>query len=375
MADFAMYGPEASPMRLIEGDEAANFQKIAAGQHSAALTQKVNEEMARAKQIQSAFQGQDTDPNAPASVQIFKNAARMTQLGHPQEAAKMLAEGTLAASREAMTGAHQAQGLLTRARAFDELEQAQARNYQGVKSQQEFDLANAVWEQQTGKPSPYAGLQWSPQLMDHITSKGLSAKDNALMEYERGKAKEGVAAEQSLTELRKARAEAARAQAALSETRGKHLEKTGGPGAKDIGMPTKEAFNMAARAIFADYPDISDQDARRLADIVANEALAIRKGQPGLDQATAMKRALDAHRTEIQVLEVPEKGLFPAAKRAVGMGGTKRQQAYRPTTADGAADVPEVARKGMAYQNGKRYRLPDGRVGVRKDGGFEIVGE
>ena len=48
MADFAMYGPEASPMRLIEGDQAANFQKIAAGQHSAALTQKVNEEMARA---------------------------------------------------------------------------------------------------------------------------------------------------------------------------------------------------------------------------------------------------------------------------------------------------------------------------------------
>lgn len=362
-------------MRLIESDEAQNFQRIAAAQHSQALTQKTLEELGRAKQIRNAFSSQTYDPNAPASARIFSDASRLSQLGMPSEAADLLVKGSLAATREATAAATKSQETLTRAKAFDEIAQAEARHFQGVKSQADFDTANAVWTHLTGQPSPYTGQQWSPGLIDYIREKGMSAKESALFEYEKQKAKAGAESAAALTELRKAREEAALAQANLTKSREGALTKAGGPGAKDIGMPTKEAFNMAARSILADYPDLTDADVRRLSDVVANEALAIRKSQPGLDQATATRRALDAHRTEIQVLEVPEKGVLAEGKRALGMGGTKRQQAYKPTTVGGSTDIPEVARKGMVYQTGKRYRLPDGRIGVRKDGGFEIVGE
>jgi hypothetical protein len=364
MSDFNMYGPEASPTRLIENDEAQNFQRIAAAQHSQALTQKTMEELGRAKKIRDAFQGQNYDPNAPASQRIFTDASRLSQLGYPQEAAKMLTEGTLAASREAMTSAHQAQGALAKAKGFDEIAQAQARNYQGVTDQKTFDLANAVWSHQTGQPSPFIGMQYTPQLKDYIISQGLNAKDVALMDYEKGKAKEAVSAEKSLTDLRNARAEAARAQAELSRTRGDKLEKVGGPGAKDIGMPPKDATKLAMRAILDVEPELVNDSVRRLADVITGEAQEIKKTQRDLTWDKAIQRALEAHKSEILTDAIPEKGGMAQVQRAVGIGGTKPVRVYRPTVAGGGTDIPEIATKGSAYKPGKSYRFPDGRVGV-----------
>jgi hypothetical protein len=375
MSDWAMAGPEQSPGRLIEQDAVKNFGQMAQANYTNTLASKQQEELNRAKKIASAFSNpESTDPNAKPLTpdqQIYKDADKLRSLGYPEQAAKVVAEGALTATRLATEQSVKSQQHLRQIQSADDTLTAVSGYYDGVTSQEEFDRANGVVNAVTGVPSPLAGQTWSPHLASVLKNSQMTARQRALLPYEQGKLEAAAAAADALARARAERSKQYDAELALKREKAERDGKNGGAGGKDVGAPTRGELEQAARAVRDRYTELPSEDLIRYSDLIASDARAIRKQNPGVSQDEAIQRAIETHSDKITEVLVSEKVL--GSEMLGGLLGKNRpQQKFSRSPVARPSAFPKAV-PGMKYIEGQRYTLPNGKVGIRAKGGFNLV--
>ena len=382
--DWSMAGPEASPVRLAEQDAYRNFGQMAQANYTNVLARKQEDEMDRQKKVAAAFARPDTTkPDGTpltGAERIFSDAEKLRNLGMPEEAGKLISEGALTASREAATKSAQSKERIDALKGADDVFSSIATFYDGVTDQASFDKANAIVTATTGMPSPLMGQQYSPRLIQQLKQSQMTARQRALLPYEVQKAQNQVDSIRSLMDYRKARLDQYERALALRTEKQDRDSKAGGPNAKDIGSPTETEVVQSGGLIRQAYPDLPREDLAHYSYLIASEARRIRKQNPGISAEEANQQALQENAAAIQEIVTTEKVLGVEALGAA-LGRTRTTPRYTPRPAPKPAGspapakdtaIPEVARKGMKFQEGKLYLLPNGKKGIRKGNGFEI---
>lgn len=382
MADWSMAGPEASPVRLIEQDAYRNFGQMAQANYTNVLATKQTDEMARQKALAAAFAQPgktkpDGTPLTPAE-QTFSDADKLRSLGMPEEAAKVTADGALIAARDAAAKASESNARLNAIKGADDALTGIASYFEGVADQASFDKANGIVSAMTGMPSPLMGQQYSPQLIQTLKQSTMTARQKALLPYEVDKARAQADSQRSLIDYRRSRLAQYDQQLRDRREKADRDAKAGGGKATDIGNPTEVEVVQSGSLVRQRYPELPREDLAHYSYLVASEARRIRKQNPGISAEAANQRALEEQADTIQEIVTVEKVLGSEALGAA-VGRTRPVPRYTPRipapNAPKPADnrIPEVAKKGMTFREGNLYLLPDGRKGVRKGNGFEIV--
>ena len=380
--DWSMAGPEASPVRLVEQDAFRNFGQMAQANYTNVLAQKQTDEMDRQKKIAAAFANPSTTkPDGTPlsqSEMIFNDAEKMRNLGMPEEAAKLGSEGALTASREVAARVAESKSRLDAIKGADDTLTAISQFFDGVTDQAGFDRANAMVTAVTGMPSPLMGRPYSPEIVGQLKRAQMTARQRAMLPYEVQKAQAQAESIRSLMAYRKARL--GQYQAIIDARREKDSsdKKAGGTNTKDVGNPTEVETVQAAGMIRQAYPDLPREDLGHYSYLIAAEARRIRKQNPGISAEEANRRAMEEQAPSIQEIVTTEKVLGSEAIGAA-VGASRKVPRYQPRPGPapkppaGETQIPEVAKKGMKFQEGKLYLLPNGKKGIRKGNGFELV--
>lgn len=191
--------------------------------------------------------------------------------------------------------------------------------------------ANALFTMQTGKPSPFADEEYSPELVAMIQDAVVSQKDRALINA--AVAREAASnasskANEALVPLRKA-------QERLADTRSRALEKVGAVGKQ----PKAEDLRAVSDLINAEYLGaVTPEDARILARPVAERMLQL-QSELNLTRSEAAQRAFT---------EARSRGDFGGLRQRTRMKGDSDNPLEMPSTQD-------ALRPNMYYQGKGKY--------------------
>lgn len=173
----------------------------------------------------------------------------------------------------------------------------------GVHDEASWKQANAMYQLQTGKPTPYANLPYNPRVVDELRQGIMSAKDRALTAAAKAREKASEAVEKE----REARVPLIRAQTALVQERTTALRKAGAvvkiPKAGDVKAITDLMTHEFGGSIMP-------EDARVLARPVAERMLEIMKSQ-NLTQSQAAVKAYNEARDSGQFGGIRPRTLLP----------------------------------------------------------------
>jgi hypothetical protein len=361
MADWAMFGAEASPVRLAEEDSVNQMSKIAQANYTNTLATKQMQEIEKSKKIAAAFANQPVEqigkPTSPAD-KLLKDAEVYRGLGEHEKAGNLMRDAAAMMSSISAERSHSAQASLNQAKLVDsQANQAAEFIDDNIKSQADLDTANDMIEQVTGRPSPYRGkgMAYSPELIQRLKRSGLSAKQRATLDYDIQKIESGIEANDSLIKLRQARAIVAAADVRLRDARALKLDKEGGDKTKPETFPTNPEIESAAVEIRGRYPNLQSSDLPRFSFAVASEAKAMMNANKGLTAEAAVQRAIESRKDDLTSIEVSEKVL------GVEKPWTRKtERTYQPKPA-GAATPPAdtgVASRSTKFLPGGTYTFP-----------------
>lgn len=177
--------------------------------------------------------------------------------------------------------------------------------------------ANALFTMQTGKPSPFAEMEYSPELVAMLQDAVVSQKDRASIQAAEARAAASTAqaaAADALVPLRKA-------QERLANTRAKALDKAGAVGKQ----PKAEDLRAVSDLINAEYLGaVTPEDARILARPVAERMLQI-QSELNLPRSEAARRAFN---------EAEARGDFGGLRQRTRMRGDASNPLEMPSTQD-----------------------------------------
>lgn len=167
------------------------------------------------------------------------------------------------------------------------------RLFGGVKDQAGMDYANALYTLQTGLPSPYAGVGYSPQLIKALSDSALSHKERLELAIKQEDLSSKKAERANRVEFRDFRRGILARGQELAEERERRLAK-GGAG-KGVSGPNKTEIDQAERMVREQFPTI--ESAGNVAYTIASEARELRQKNPALGAAQALNMAFqDAQR-------------------------------------------------------------------------------
>lgn len=173
--------------------------------------------------------------------------------------------------------------------------------------------ANALFTMQTGKPSPFAELDYSPELVAQIQDAVVSQKDRAIARAADARAAASTAsaaANEALVPLRNA-------QRRLAETRATALAKVGGK------PPKAEDLRAVSDLINAEYLGaVTAEDARILGRPIAERAMQL-QSELGISRSQAARRAFN---------EAEARGDFGGLRQRTRMRGDAKNPLDMPTT-------------------------------------------
>lgn len=196
--------------------------------------------------------------------------------------------------------------------------------------------ANAVFAMQTGKNSPFAELDYSPELVAQIQDAVVSQKDRAITQAAEARAvasTAAAAASEALIPLRNA-------QRRLADERATNLQKVGGK------QPKAEDLKAVSDIINSEYLGaVTSEDARILARPLAERALQIQL-ESNLPRSEAARRAFN---------EAEARGDFGGLRKRTRMRGDSSNPLDMPT-------VQDALRPNMFYKATKD--VPDKGVKV-----------
>lgn len=224
-----------------------------------------------------------------------------------------------------------------------------------VTDQSSWDAANRMWEQMTGRPSPYAKQPYSPELASQLRTQALTLKDQMTVHMQQWREQQAAAAKQAQDQYRKRelelREQSNRIRAADLAAR----NKVGGKNA-DVGSPSKEETSAATDALMRAYPNLSDDQAADISYRVASIARGLRKSNPGLNASMAIQQAIMQLKPNLDQNQRTEGVLSRAVDTFKGT--THPDNTKLGTTPDQPyTSVPKAGERAPGY-----YKTPDGHV-------------
>ena len=195
-----------------------------------------------------------------------------------------------------------------------------------VDGPESYALANGLYAQMTGKPSPLANIPYNPQIVESL-AKSLTSEKNKL-----------------LAEERKANIPYIEAKTRLANRRAELLGKTG----KGVGSPSKEDVLAAYRIISGKFKLPDDIEAMNAARAVASRAKGLQNENRALDSDTAMNKALQESIDSGEFPSMPRK--FPLTD--IEIPGTSRTRFVHGGLPSGkeASNLPKVGEVHNSYQ-------------------------
>lgn len=206
--------------------------------------------------------------------------------------------------------------------------------------------ANALFTMQTGKPSPFAEMEYTPELVAMIQDSIISQKDRAIAnaaEARSAASAASAAASEALVPLRKA-------QERLANARTTALNKAGAVGKQ----PKAEDLKAVSDLINAQYLGaVTPEDARILARPVAERMLQL-QSEANLPRSQAAQRAFN---------EAQARGDFGGLRQRTRMKGDANNPLEMPTT-------QQALRPNMYYVGKGKY---EGQTLLWTGTGFKLV--
>lgn len=304
----------------------------------------------------------DGTPRSHAD-QLFSLADLALGVGQTERATKLtdIAGKTLA--RETRAAASVESAKLTQLRARDRDLNLLASTLQSSTDQPSWEQANMLYSSITGKPSPWMGVPYSPDLVKQLQLATVSAKDKLKLDMDEVE-------QNSRDRYRNARiglgaqANAIRARLAdLAEGREERLAKAGG---KPVGSPSQGDVREAIALMKEQFPDLKTDDAGglRAARAVASRAKEIAREIPGLGMSGAMRRAMTEMRDDFITDQTMIAGFGVPGTRStkfVGGGRSAADAMELPVGTGGGIDAAKMV-------VGRYYATPRGVVRYAGDG-------
>lgn len=218
----------------------------------------------------------------------------------------------------------------------------------GVHDQASWQRANAMYQMQFGKPTPYAKLPYNPQVVAELRKGIATAKDRALTSAAQAREKASIAAEKERT----ARIPLIRAQTQLAAERTKALQKAGAT----QKLPKASDVKAITDLMFKDFgASLSSEDARVLARPVAERMLDIMKSS----NLPASQAAVKA---------------YEEAKNAGDFGGIRMRRQRPGTSSAMPLDLPSDKSKLKTNMYYKGRGAFEGKVMLWTGAAFVPVG-
>lgn len=207
-----------------------------------------------------------------------------------------------------------------------------------------WQQANALFTMQTGKKSPFANMEYSPELVAKIQDAVVTQKDRALIQAAEARtaaSTAAAAASDALVPLRKA-------QEQLARERATNLAKVGG---KPVKAEDLRAISDLINSEFLGA--VTPEDARILARPVAERMLQI-QAETNLPRSQAARRAF---------VEAEARGDFGGLRQRTRMRGDAKNPLDMPSTQD-------ALRPNMFYKGKGKY---EGQTLLWTGTGFRIA--
>lgn len=362
MSDFAMWGPEQSGPRLAEQD-ALKAQQSLATTAGTLETARLHGAQADSAELDVANKRRMQDlllRRAQGEVVGGNNMAdQLTDVFNMQLGAGLVSEAEKTAravgylkGKAAQIDNWQSTQKINQLKADKLRADSAAALAADVTDQDSFDRANALFQFSHGTPSPYAGLPYSPELLERIQAGAVSVSRQIELQM---RAEENASKERnrvSAESLRKVREQDIQERSRLAKEREERLAKAGG--GKVPTTPTED-IRQATRLIAKDYPKL-EGGAAEAASTIAAEAQMLLRRNPALDRASAIQQAYNAARLRGDFQEQPG-GFLSSDKQKFESGGK---------TADNPIALPSDG-KGMVA--GRYYSNKSGQVGLYQANG------
>ncbi len=232
-----------------------------------------------------------------------------------------------------------------------------------VKDEADWQRANAVFTLQSGKPSPYLGVPFSPALVERIRSNAFTAAERARLMADETKQEALEAYRKSTLAQGNARIDLERERVRIAEDRAKREEKNG----KAPVAPSKEEREEAARlmrlgGIETDGIDIDAMDS--MAFELAARGRALQRKNPALSVQEGVQQAFNQAMANGE-LETDDGG----GTSFLGMtfGGKPKKfnkvEKPKPITTPLPAQAVSQLKEGMqtTFKNGQVWTLKGGK--------------
>jgi len=195
----------------------------------------------------------------------------------------------------------------------------------GATDDSSWQMANSLYAMQTGQPSPFAGLPYSPELVQRLTDASLSAKEKAQVEGNRLTREATEAYRKAMLGNSAAARETARDRFELEKERERRLAKGGG-GTTMPGSPSEEERTEVKRQLRlsgVDLTGMNSDSVNSTAYSVASRARELQAANKGLGRAQALSQAIEEAQQSGE-LEVVTAGAGKIPYTDIEVGGTKR---------------------------------------------------
>lgn len=317
---MGMFGAPIGVSQAEADQRAQELHSLAMGEGQVRLEQ-AQMTLASQKQMMDLMKGLDTGPTAPGGP---------AGPGSPQDAMSSIAgdkSDGLADSLDLMANLSMKSGLPAQAKDFAVSASTLRKNaaeiqkdktagmitelnlvgslMDGVHDEASWRQANAMYQMQTGKPTPYAKLPYNPQVVEELRRGIMSAKDRALTASAQAREKASEAVEKDRTAM----LPLIRARTALTEERTIALKKAGAV----TKIPKPADIKSITDLLVKDYgASMLPEEARVIARPVAERMLEIMKSQAIPQSQAAMKAYQEAKAA----------GDFGGIRPRTTMGGT-----------------------------------------------------
>lgn len=377
MAEFDVYGPEASPFRLAARDQQEAAQRRAQTRLLDANASKVEEELAGQKRLSAAMAeaAKNAPPDSvgagatPSLANPIEAAARAAYAaGLPAEGVKFAEGAALVRTREATQATADAQRQAAVLKLKLERIDTIGRLAGSAKDQGSLDAANANYAKMFGEVSPFAGLSYeeaAPRLQA-AREWSLTEKQKMELAIKQSEADSKDRNRASAIDYRGFREEILQQEQDLREAREARLAaKDGKAGVKGaaVGSPTGAEQGEATRLLKEEFPNWPADELKSASYAVASRARGLRRANKALEADEALQQAFE---------EAKASGAYEVQDSLMGLrkkthfNREKLQQV--PLTGAGTAGVKPAANglpsgsKQIGTSKGKPvYETPDGK--------------
>lgn len=235
----------------------------------------------------------------------------------------------------------------------------------GATDQASWDAANLQYQMYTGTESPFAGIPYSPQVVDRLNLATLSGKERAQLEIARLDKESLMAYRATNLALQKANLERKVIKDEQEADRKVRLDKNGGNKGPVVGKPSAAEIKEVERQMRLadiDTSKISGDSLKTTTFAIASRAKELQRANKALGSSEALAQAF-AEAQESGELELETVGGRQIAGYQVG--GEKR---FKKKGGPVAGTVPPADKRvvGQAYTvNGKKY--------IWRKGGWEAT--